>query len=146
MCSVCARSRGGWSQVISGVVTLGRLSPRPRLCAPVGACRRVRACACVRARSFRRGVGVVWRLVWCGVWCRCWRCGVVSGSGCAGRWRHTFFHLSLSLGIHCWALTYFSWCVRACLFSFYVSFYGSSLGSSLVSSLLSISMTIKNVI
>ena len=35
------------------------------------------------------------------------RGGVVSGSGCAGRWRHTFFHLSLSLGIHCWALTYF---------------------------------------
>ena len=76
MCSVCARSRGGWSQVISGVVTLGRLSPRPRLCAPVGACRRVRACACVRARSFRRGVGVVWW--WCdrlAVWCGgvvCW--------------------------------------------------------------------------
>ena len=52
--SVCTRCvlvlKGWWSQVVSGVVTLGCLSPRPRLCAPVGACRR----ALVRASSFAR--------------------------------------------------------------------------------------------
>ena len=56
--SVCARymagaragARGWWSQVVSGVVTLGCLSPRPRLCAPVGACSPVQACVCACVR------------------------------------------------------------------------------------------------
>ena len=34
VCSVCARALGGWSQVISGVVTLGCLSPRPARAPP----------------------------------------------------------------------------------------------------------------
>ena len=52
-----------WSQVVSGVVTLGCLSPRPRLHAPVGACACVHACVCVcrRVRAFFvGGVYVVW--------------------------------------------------------------------------------------
>ena len=124
---VCARSMGWWSQVVSGVVTLGCLSPRPRLCAPVGACRRVQACVyagvrlCVCARV---PIGVVWRGVWpLGVW-----------------WLHTLFaHWSLA-GV----------LVRSV---FVPVFDGVSLGSSLspilsslLSSLLSISLTIKNVI
>ena len=84
----------GWSQVVSGVVTLGCLSSRPRVHAPVGACGR--ACVCVRVclRVPARvcvpvggGVAVV-----CGVLAVCWRCWV---------WR-------------CWLLTSFSyrrwWC------------------------------------
>ena len=101
MCTVCslwARSRGGWSQVISGVVTLGRLSPRPRARAPVRPYFvrvRVRARGIERVRAWVRacalllggvggvalGVGVVW--------CRCG--GVVW-------WRHTFFSFYLSSG------------------------------------------------
>lgn len=68
---VCARSRGLvqglWSQVVSGVVTLGCLSPRPRLRAPVrpyfvrvrarARLERVRACVCVLLGG---GVPVVW--------------------------------------------------------------------------------------
>ena len=83
--------QGWWSQVVSGVVTLGCLSPRPRLCAPVRACSPVCApvCACVCAcrrvqacvRSCRRcvllagGVGVVVYLFFVILCSRC--CGVL---------------------------------------------------------------------
>ena len=79
MHSVCARSMGGcrggyrgeWSQVVSGVVTLGCLSPRPRLCAPVGACLPVCAPVCACAGVCAGVCGCVCVLIggvctWCG--------------------------------------------------------------------------------
>ena len=61
LCSVCSLYR--WSQVVSGVVTLGCLSPRPRLCAPVGGCTCVCRRVCRRVCVHVGGVAVVWRPV-----------------------------------------------------------------------------------
>ena len=96
---VCARSRGEWSQVISGVVTLGCLSPRPRLCAPVG----VQACACVRVLSAcaRLRAPVCARFLYAGarvlvgagmVWCG-------AGVGVVAVLGHTSFSLSLGAAV-----------------------------------------------
>ena len=59
----------GWSQVVSGVVTLVCLSPRPRLCAPVGGCTRVHVPLGGVCSLFARWCGVVVGagVVWCGV-------------------------------------------------------------------------------
>ena len=90
----------GWSQVVSGVVTLGCLSPRPRVHAPVlpvrlcacgcacgCACVHACACGCVRVCA---GVCVPVGVPVGGVYA-VWRCGVV--------WwvvAHTSFSLYLS--------------------------------------------------
>lgn len=131
---------GRWSQVVSGVVTLGCLSPRPRVHAPVlpvrlcvrgcaRVCRRVyacvRLCACVCVRvcvpvgGVQRGVGVV-----------CWRCGAAG---------YTSFSFYLSLGgvqrwcAAWWLIPFFSRRCGACLFSFFVSFFVSLFVSLCVS-------------
>jgi hypothetical protein len=87
--AVCSCSRGWWSQVISGVVTLGCLSPRPRVHAPVGACAPVCTRAGVRVRSSRRGGGGVWRRVVWRLYVGCWVLG--ASLFCSVAWSYLIF-------------------------------------------------------
>ena len=102
-------SQGGWSQVVSGVVTLGCLSPRPRLCAPVGACAPVCRCVCACVRlcvctCVPIGGGVQWCV---GGGCILFLLfSLLHPSFLYGRWVHPSFRwvgclpLFLSLSVH----------------------------------------------
>ena len=99
--------RGWWSQVVSGVVTLGCLSPRPRLHAPVGAC--VPVCACVHACA-------------CVQACACVPIGGVCGgvAVCAVVAAYLFFCWPLSVPFFRWRCAVLC-CAAVCVYLFRLS-------------------------
>ena len=137
---VCTRCvlvlKGWWSQVVSGVVTLGCLSPRPARAPPW-----VRA----RASSTRPCALHLGGWVGCAAWCAAWCRRGVAVLGCgwvvAGLWRHPSFVYSAAVVLHPFFLSFFfsRWVVRwwwrwcSVLYSYLYSSLSASFRLSFVS-------------